>query len=484
MTTAAIIVPVVLCGGTGTRLWPLSRRALPKQFLAMDGEATMLQETAARLSNPALEPTWYVCSDEHRFMIAEQLRRTGLPMGKILLEPAARGTAPAAAIAALACLAQYDGADNDPLLLVAPADHVVRDAGTLLNTILAAADAARAGHMVVFGIEPDAPETGYGYIKAGAALAHQSAGAAATARHVDRFVEKPDRARAEAFLAEGSYYWNSGIFLFSARRFLAELEQHRPDILAACTAAAQNLLTDADFVRVDAGAFAACPSDAIDTAVMERTSKATVLLLSAGWSDVGTWSALWDIGSRDDDDNVTRGNVHAIDCTRSYLRSEGPLIAALGVSDLLVVATDDAVLVAPRDRAQDLRQVVDRLKQAQCEEVEQSATVYRPWGYFRRIDAGARFQVKHIMVNPGASLSLQMHHHRAEHWVVVSGTARVVRGDDTFLLSENQSTYIPIGVTHRLENPGRLPLSLIEIQSGSYLGEDDIVRFQDTFGRV
>ncbi len=442
----------------------------------------MLQETATRLSNPALQPTWFVCSDEHRFMIAEQLRRTGLPVGRILLEPAARGTAPAAAIAALACLAQCAGTDQEPLLLVAPADHVVRDADTLLSTILAAADAARAGHMVVFGIEPNAPETGYGYIKAGAMLA--TAESATTARHVDRFVEKPDRTRAEAFLAEGSYYWNSGIFLFSARRFLAELEQHRPDILAACQAATKNLQTDADFVRVDAEAFAACPSDAIDTAVMERTDKATVLPLSAGWSDVGTWSALWDIGSRDSDDNVTRGNVHAIDCTGSYLRSEGPLIATLGVSDLLVVATDDAVLVAPRDRAQDLRQIVDRLKQAQCEEVDQSATVYRPWGYFRRIDAGARFQVKHIMVNPGASLSLQMHHHRAEHWVVVSGTARVVRGDDTFLLSENQSTYIPIGVTHRLENPGRLPLSLIEIQSGSYLGEDDIVRFQDTFGRV
>lgn len=482
MTTTSIIVPVVLCGGTGTRLWPLSRRALPKQFLAMDGEATMLQETASRLSNPALEPTWFVCSDEHRFMIAEQLRRTGLPVGRILLEPAARGTAPAAAIAALACLAQCEGTDKEPLLLVAPADHVVRDADTLLNTILAAADAARAGHMVVFGIEPDAPETGYGYIKAGAALA--PAEAATTARHVDRFVEKPDRVRAEAFLAEGSYYWNSGIFLFSARRFLAELEQHRPDILAACQAATKNLQHDADFVRVDAAAFAACPADAIDTAVMERTDKATVLPLSAGWSDVGTWSALWDIGSRDNDDNVTRGNVHAIDCTGSYLRSEGPLIATLGVSDLLVVATDDAVLVAPRVRAQDLRQIVDKLKQAQCEEVDKSPTVYRPWGYFRRIDAGARFQVKHIMVNPGASLSLQMHHHRAEHWVVVSGTARVVRGEETFLLSENQSTYIPIGVTHRLENPGRLPLSLIEIQSGSYLGEDDIVRFQDTFGRV
>lgn len=442
----------------------------------------MLQETASRLKHPALEPAWFVGSEEHRFMIAEQLRLIGGAIGRILLEPAARGTAPAIAIAALACLEQYAASGDDPLLLVAPADHVVRDSAVLLDTVMAATGAAKAGDMVVFGIEPTAPETGYGYIKAG--VASGARGENGKMLPVDRFVEKPDYQRAAAFLAEGGYFWNSGIFLFSAKHFLAELERHRPDIFAACRRAGAVLQQDMDFLRVDAEAFAASPTDAIDTAVMERTQRAVVFPLQVGWSDVGTWSALWDIGEHDADGNMARGKVFAIDTRRSYLRSEGPLIATLGVSDLLVVTTDDAVLVAPRDRAQDLRLVVEALKRGNREEVERGATVYRPWGYFRRIDAGRHFQVKHILVNPGASLSLQMHHHRAEHWVVVSGTARVVRGEETFSLSENESTYIPVGVKHRLENLGDAPLSLIEIQSGTYLGEDDIVRFEDKFGRV
>ncbi len=469
----AKVIPVILCGGSGTRLWPLSRNALPKQFLPLDGEYSMLQETAQRLSGEAFAAPWFVCSEDSRFTVAGQAQDAGLPVAKILLEPVPRGTAPAAALAALAALREYPDPAQDPLLLLAPADHVVRDPARLRAVIEAAAPTARSGKLVVFGIQPGGPEAGYGYIQAGAAIADTAAGA----RAVTRFTEKPQRDQAAAFIASGDYFWNSGIFLFTARHFLSELQRLRPDIAAAASLAVQGWRSDLDFTRIDAEAFAACPADAIDTAVMEKTDKAAMFPLDAGWSDVGTWAALWEIGAHDAADNVLRGPVFAVDSERSYLRSDGPLLATLGVADLLVVATDDAVLVAPRERAQDLRQVVDRLKQAGRPEVEQNLTVYRPWGSYRRIDAGERYQVKLLRVNPGASLSLQLHHHRAEHWVVVSGTARITCGEATFLLSENQATFIPLGVKHRLENAGKLPLLLIEVQSGSYLGEDDIVRF-------
>jgi len=474
------ITPVILCGGSGTRLWPLSRPALPKQFLAMHGETTMLQETVQRFSGTGFAAPWYLCGADHRFLVASQLQEIGLPPGQILLEPAAKGTAPAAALAALAILEQ--AGSGDPLLLVAPADHAVKDSAALREAILEASPTAQAGRLVVFDIAPAGPETGYGYIKAGANL--PSEGGIKALSQVARFIEKPPVEKAQAMPAEGGHYWNSGIFLFSARHFLAELERFQPTMLAACRAAMKGRHADLDFIRIDATAFESCPTDTIDTAVMERTDRAAVLPIDVGWSDVGTWSALWEIAERDDGENVKRGRVHALDSARSYLRSDGPLLATLGIADLLVVATEDAVLVAPRDRAQDLRVVVNELKLSNCNEVEQNRTVHRPWGSYRSIDAGMRFQVKHILVNPGAALSLQLHHHRAEHWVVVNGTARITRGEETFLLGENESTYIPLGVKHRLENPGKFPLSLIEIQSGSYLGEDDIVRFEDKFGRV
>lgn len=439
----------------------------------------MLQDTALRLTGEAFAAPWFVCSEDSRFIVAGQAHDAGVPVAKILLEPVPRGTAPAAALAALAALHEYPDPAQDPLLLLAPADHVVRDPARLRAVIEAAAPTARSGKLVVFGIQPTGPETGYGYIQAGPAIAEAGA-----ARFVTRFAEKPQRDQAAAFLASGDYFWNSGIFLFTARHFLNELQRLRPDIADATQQALQGWRSDLDFTRIDAKAFAACPADAIDTAVMEQTDKAAMFPLNVGWNDVGTWSALWDIGAHDAADNVLRGPVFALDSQRSYLRSDGPLLATLGVSDMLVVATEDAILVAPRERAQDLRQVVDKLKQAGRPEAEQNLTVYRPWGSFRRIDAGERYQVKLLQVNPGASLSLQLHHHRAEHWVVVSGTARITRGEETFLLSENQATFIPLGTKHRLENPGQLPLSLIEVQSGSYLGEDDIVRFEDKFGRV
>jgi mannose-1-phosphate guanylyltransferase/mannose-6-phosphate isomerase len=477
MAQVDLITPVILCGGSGTRLWPLSRLAMPKQFLPLHGETTMLQETVQRFTGDDFAAPWYLCGAEHRFLVASQLQETGLPTDRILLEPAARGTAPAAALAALAALDQAE--EDDPLLLVTPADHVVGDTAGLRAAIRQAAPTARAGWLVVFGIAPTGPETGYGYIKSGDHLT-----AEASLHQVTRFIEKPPREKAEAMLAEGGHYWNSGIFLFLASRYLAELERFQPAIMAACRAAMAGRQADLDFIRIDAAAFDTCPPDAIDTAVMEHTGQAAVLPVQVGWNDVGTWSALWEIGERDSGANVQRGRVFARDTTGSYLRSDGPLLATLGVTDMLVVATEDAVLVAPRERAQDLRQIVETLRQENCTEIEQNRTVQRPWGSYRSIDAGARFQVKHILVNPGASLSLQMHHHRAEHWVVVNGMAQITRGDETFLLGENESTYIPLGIKHRLENPGKSPLSLIEIQSGSYLGEDDIVRFEDKFGRV
>ncbi|KAG1272597.1 mannose-1-phosphate guanylyltransferase/mannose-6-phosphate isomerase [Stenotrophomonas sp. GD03930] len=464
------IVPVILSGGSGTRLWPLSREAYPKQFLPLVGEDTMLQATWKRVADIAGKAPIVVANQEHRFMAAEQLRECNVRPQALILEPIGRNTAPAIAIAALQVLAEND----DALLLVLPSDHVVRNENAFHAAVAQAASAADAGKLVTFGIVPTAPETGYGYIKAGPGEG---------ARAVERFVEKPDLATAEGYVSSGEYFWNSGMFLFKASRYLQELERLQPAILVACRSALEKAARDTDFVRLDADAFAASPSDSIDYAVMEKTSDAAVVAMDAGWNDVGSWSALWDVSDKDADGNACHGDVIALDCRNSYAYGNR-LIAMVGLEDVVVVETDDAVLVGHKDRVQDVKSIVAQIKRDGRSEAAAHRKVYRPWGAYDSIDNGARFQVKRITVKPGATLSLQMHHHRAEHWIVVSGTAEVTRGDDVILLSENQSTYIPLGVTHRLKNPGKLPLELIEVQSGSYLGEDDIVRFEDQYGRA
>jgi len=467
-----MLVPVILSGGAGTRLWPLSRELYPKQLLPLVGPRTLLQDTVQRLAGLETAPPVVVCNEAHRFLVAEQLRAIGCPPGAIVLEPAGRNTAPAIALAAHAALAADQG---DGLLLVLPADHVIRDVAAFQTAIAGAAAAARAGHLVSFGVVPRSPETGYGYIRRGAVEGG--------AFRIAQFVEKPERVRAEQFVASGDYYWNSGMFLFRARRYLEELDRHAPDIAAACRTAFTGAVHDLDFTRVDVKSFEACRSDSIDYAVMEKTTDAVVVPLDAGWSDVGSWAALHEASSPDADGNVLRGDVLALDTHGSYLYSEHRLVAAVGLADCVVVETKDAVLVAPRDRVQEVKQLVARLKREGRYEHSLHREVFRPWGSYDSIDAGERFQVKRLVVRPGGVLSLQMHHHRAEHWVVVSGTARITRGEETFLLEENQSTYIPIGVRHRIENPGRIPLHIVEVQSGAYLGEDDIVRLDDRYGR-
>jgi len=467
-----VLIPVILSGGSGTRLWPLSRELYPKQLLPLVGKLTMLQETVRRLAGLDAGPPLVVCNESHRFLVAEQLRVIEQPARAIVLEPQGRNTAPAIALAAHAALAA--GAD-DPLLLVLPADHVIRDVPAFQNAVTIALAAAHAGHLVTFGVVPDAPETGYGYIRRGAA---QSGGF-----RIDRFVEKPALAQAQQYLQSGDHYWNSGMFLFGARRYLDELERHAPDIAASCRAAIIGAQRDLDFTRVDTAAFAQCRSESIDYAVMERTADAMVVPLEAGWSDVGSWSALHQACDADADGNVMHGDVLTEDTRGSYLYSESRLVATVGLRDHVVVETKDAVLVAPRDRVQDVKQLVTKLKAAGRTEHLLHREVFRPWGSYDSIDYGDRFQVKRLTVRPGGVLSLQMHHHRAEHWVVVSGTARITRGDEVFLLEENQSTYIPVGVRHRIENPGKIELHIIEVQSGGYLGEDDIVRFEDQYGR-
>lgn len=479
-----MLIPVILSGGAGTRLWPLSRELYPKQLLPLVNEATLLQETVLRLAGlTEMGKPLVVCNEHHRFMVAEQLRGIDCPADSIILEPVGRNTAPAVAVAALQAMAGGD----DPLLLVLPADHVILDGGALHEAIACAIPLAETGRLITFGIVPDKPETGYGYIKGGASLGSggcQEGHTPGPAFEVAAFVEKPDMVTAEQYLSEGGYYWNSGMFLFRASRYLQELEQFVPEMLICCRQALSGGQQDLDFIRLDADGFAACPKDSIDYAVMEKTSAAAVIPLDAGWNDVGSWSALWEVGTPDAAGNVMRGDVLVEDAHNCYLHSSGRMVAAVGLEDHVVVETADAVLVAARDRVQDVKGIVAQLKQQDRGEALLHRRVNRPWGSYECIDQSERYQVKRITVHPGASLSLQMHHHRAEHWVVVKGTARITQDGENFTLSENQSTYIPLGVTHRLENPGIIPLELIEVQSGSYLGEDDIVRFDDSYGRT
>ncbi len=474
-----MLTPVILSGGAGTRLWPLSRELYPKQLLALTGERTMLQQTALRLAGLAGTAPVVVCNEAHRFLVAEQLRQLRVEPRAVVLEPFGRNTAPAIALAALAALKMSAGdpGAEDPELLVLPADHVIKDVAAFQRAVRVALPAAQEGKLVTFGIVPNAPETGYGYIQRAAS---ESNGI----YRIARFVEKPSLERAQQFLQSGDYLWNSGMFMFRARRYLEELERFAPQIARMSRGAFDSARADLDFIRIDAKTFENCPSDSIDYSVMEKTSDAVVVPLDAGWSDVGSWSALHDACATDGHGNVARGDVIAEDCENCYLYSESRLVAAVGLSDHVLVETKDAVLVAPKDRVQDVKKLVSRLKEAGRYEHSLHREVFRPWGSYDSIENGERFQVKRLKVKPGATLSLQMHHHRAEHWIVVSGTARITRGDEVFLLEENQSTYIPIGVKHRIENPGMIPLHIIEVQSGSYLGEDDIVRFDDRYGRT
>ena len=472
---APLLQPVLLSGGSGTRLWPLSREAYPKQFLPLVGDDTMLQATWKRVAPLASLPPIVVANEAHRFLAAEQLRVLGVSTPLILLEPVGRNTAPAIAAAALQAMAGGD----DPVLVVLPSDHVIADADAFRAAVAAASVAAGQGALVTFGIVPTAPETGFGYIQA----EDSDPGVAGGVRKVQRFVEKPDAATAQAYLDAGGYYWNSGMFVFRASRYLHEIERFRPDILDATRAAFAAARRDGDFVRLDSDAFAACPSESIDYAVMEKTDAAMVLPVDIGWNDVGSWSALWDVAARDGDGNAYRGDVIAVDSRNSYAHARR-LVALVGVDDLIVVETDDAVLVAHKDRVQQVKDVVAQLKSEQRSQAALHREVHRPWGSYDSVDAGDGFQVKRIKVKPGAQLSLQSHEHRAEHWVVVRGTARVTRDEEVFDLQANQSAYIPIGAKHRLENPGTQMLELIEVQSGGYLGEDDIVRYEDVYGRA
>ncbi|MES9884958.1 MAG: mannose-1-phosphate guanylyltransferase/mannose-6-phosphate isomerase [Sedimenticola sp.] len=470
-----MIVPTILSGGSGTRLWPLSRKAYPKQFLSLVDDRSLFQATVQRIdrlaecSNPLI-----VCNEEHRFLVAEQLRSIGTEASTILLEPQAKNTAPALACAALSAQEMSD----DAVLLVLPSDHLIKDVDLFLQAIDEGMKAASEGKLVTFGIVPTSPETGFGYIRYTAEELGQVA-----AHPVDEFVEKPPLETAKEYLKSGDYLWNSGMFLFKASTYLEELQRYAPEIMQQCRISYDNRGRDLDFERLEKSAFSACPSESIDYAVMEKTESAAVIPLDVGWSDVGAWTALSDVSDPDSEGNVLIGDVVAEGVSNSYLRSEHRLLAGIGLDQLIVVETADAVLVADKSRIQDVKQIVDRLKIAGREECSDHVRVYRPWGNYETIDECSRFKVKRILVKPGASLSLQMHHHRAEHWVVVKGTAVVTRGKEELILSEDQSVYIPLGTTHRLENKGIIPLEIIEVQTGSYLGEDDIVRYSDVYGR-
>ncbi|HUJ85358.1 MAG TPA: mannose-1-phosphate guanylyltransferase/mannose-6-phosphate isomerase, partial [Burkholderiales bacterium] len=462
-------------GGSGSRLWPMSRKLLPKQFLPLVTERTMLQDTALRLAGLAdCGAPLLVVNSEHRFLAAEQLAQAGVAPRAVLLEPAGRNTAPAIAAAALWLRSEQP----DALLLALPSDHMILDVPAFHDAVAAARRAAEHGALVTFGIRPGSPATGYGYIEAGEPIA-----GCPGARRIRRFVEKPDAAAARGFIEQGGFYWNSGMFLFRAARYLEELARQRPQMLAAVERALAGKTSDLDFVRLEAAAFAACPAESVDYAVMEHTADGAMVEGDFGWSDVGSWSSLWEIGAKDADGNVLAGDVALADAHDCYVRADARHVSLLGVQGLLIVETDDAILVAARDRAQEVKGIVERLEKAERREHVSHSRVYRPWGYYESIDAAERFQVKRLMVKPGHAISLQLHHRRAEHWIVVSGTALVTRGNDQLMLEENQSTYIPQGVKHRLENPGTRPLLIVEVQSGSYLGEDDIVRFDDRYNR-
>ena len=494
---------VILAGGSGTRLWPLSRNNYPKQFLKLSGENTLFQEAILRLAHLETQKPIVICNNEHRFLAAEQINQINAS-AEIILEPVGRNTAPAIALAALKAIET----GNDPLLLVLAADHLIQDVETFEIAVKAAQTCAQQGKLVTFGIVADAPETGYGYIKRGAScelredgVKNLGTGAHSASRGilseelgnrtkglgafvVDRFVEKPNLEKAQEYLDSGEYYWNSGMFLFKASRYLAELEKFFPEILVACKKSMAAAESDLDFIRIDETAFSECPSESIDYAVMEKTDSAVVVPLDAGWSDIGSWSAIWDVSEKDEFNNVTQGDVIAFDSSNCFVHGGDRLVSILGLDDIVIVDTKDTLLVANKSHVQAVKKIVDQLKKSDREEWKIHREVYRPWGKYDSIDFGERYQVKRITVKPGAKLSVQMHHHRAEHWVVVSGTASVTNGENTFLVSENESTYIPIGQIHALENPGKVALELIEVQTGSYLGEDDIVRFEDNYGRV
>lgn len=468
-----MLIPVILSGGSGTRLWPTSRSAMPKQFLALVGPQTLFQETLLRCQGlPGLQAPLIVTNEDHRFLVAEQLRELGKTDATILLEPVARNTAPAIAAAAFAALKQ----SADAVMLVMPSDHVVRDPVAFRRAVTDALPSAKAGKLVTFGIVPTGPETGFGYIEKGKDLGEGGV------CEVQSFKEKPSLVQAQSLLASGKFVWNAGIFLFTAQSFLTELKTHEPLIHASVEKAFQEAQRDQDFLRLTKEAFESAPSISVDYAVMERTKHAAVRPVDCGWNDVGSWSSIWEVRDKDDQGNAVPSNSIAID-TKNTLVSSQRLVAMIGLEDLVIVDTDDALLIAHRSQAQKTKDIVDTLKARGDKSWQMHRKVARPWGSYDSIDASDRFQVKRITVKPGASLSLQMHHHRAEHWIVVQGTARITKGEEVFVLSENQSTYIPLGVTHRLENPGKIPLELIEVQSGSYLGEDDIVRFEDKYGR-
>jgi mannose-1-phosphate guanylyltransferase/mannose-6-phosphate isomerase len=466
------MIPVILSGGSGTRLWPLSRGQYPKQFLPLITDHTMIQETILRLNGvEELKEPIAVCNEDHRFMMAEQLWEIGAKPAAIILEPIGKNTAPAVAMAALTA------ASEDDILLVLPADHVISDLPAFHEAISHAKALAAQGFLVTFGVVPNGPETGYGYIKRD--VLQQGA-----AFNVAAFVEKPDAGTAQQYLQSGDYFWNSGMFAFKAGSFLNELEKFNPEMLSICRQALKAAKTDLDFVRLDKDIFSTCPSDSIDYAVMERTDKAVVIPLDAGWSDVGSWCALWDVTDKDPFGNAISGDVLTVDTRDSFIHAQNKLVAVIGIHDLVVIETDDAVMIAPKDRVQEVKQIVARLKELGRNEADIHRKAYRPWGHYDLVDCGDRHQTKRIVVKPGGKLSVQKHHHRAEHWVVVRGTALVTKGNEKLLITENESIYIPLGIVHCLENPGVIPLEIVEVQSGSYLGEDDIVRFGDQYGRV
>ena len=474
-SSVTTIIPVILSGGSGTRLWPLSRETYPKQFWPLVSERTLLADTALRAHGPGFAPPIVVCNESHRFLVAEQLREADVPGGRILLEPVARNSAPAIAAAAILAEETSPGA----VLWIMPADSAITDVPGLHAALAKAAAAAHAGRIVTFGMQPTAPETGYGYIESGAPLDGLDG-----VQAIARFVEKPDLATAEGFLAGGRHLWNSGTFVARADTLLAELQDFAPEVMSSVRGAMSGAKRDLDFIRLDPVPFSGAPNISIDYAVMERTANGAVVPCSIGWSDVGSWAALWEIGEKDADGNVVKGPAHLVGAKNCYVRSEGMLTGVVGLDDAVIVVTDDAVLAMHRDRAQDVKKLVEKLRAAKLKQATEHRRMYRPWGWYEGLIQGDRFQVKQIAVRPGSKLSLQKHFHRAEHWVVVNGTAIVERDGERIMLRENESVYLPLGCVHRLENPGKIPLALIEVQVGSYLGEDDIVRIEDTYGRT